>query len=136
MKIIHTSVFVNDQDKALKFYTEILGFVKKSDIPAGQYRWLTVVSPDDQNGTELVLEPNDNPAAKTYQKAIFEQGIPATSFGVSDVRAEHERLKKLGVTFTTEPTEVMKGVTIARFDDTCGNLIQIQQTAPLSRSIG
>lgn len=128
MKIIYTSLFVNDQDKALKFYTETLGFVKKSDIAAGEYRWLTVVSPDDQNGTELVLEPNDNPAAKTYQKAIFEQSIPATSFGVSDVRKEHERLKKLGVKFTTEPTEVMKGVTIAVFDDTCGNLIQIQQT--------
>ena len=129
MKIIYTSVFVNDQDKALKFYTETLGFVKKSDVTAGEYRWLTVVSPDDQNGTELVLELNDNPAAKTYQKAIFEQGIPATSFGVSDVRAEHERLKKLGVKFTMEPTEVMKDVTIAVFDDTCGNLIQIQQTA-------
>ncbi len=129
MKIKYTSVFVNDQDKALKFYTETLGFVKKSDVPAGQYRWLTVVSPDDQNGTELVLEPNDNPAAKTYQKAIFEQGIPATSFVVSDVRAEHERLKKLGVKFTMEPTEVMEHVTIAVFDDTCGNLIQIQQTA-------
>ena len=129
MKIIHTKVFVHDQDKALKFYTKTLGFVKKSDITAGGYRWLTVVSPDDQNGTELILELNDNPAAKTYQKAIFEQDIPATNFGVSDIRAEHERLKKLGVKFTTEPTEVMKGVTIAALDDTCGNLIQIQQTA-------
>ncbi len=129
MKIIYTSLFVNDQDKALKFYTETLGFVKKSDITAGEYRWLTVVSPDDQNGTELVLEPNDNPAAKTYQKAIFEQNIPAASFGVSDVRAEHERLKKLGVKFTMDPTEVMKNVTIAVFDDTCGNLIQTQQTS-------
>lgn len=129
MKIIFTSVFVNDQDKALKYYTETLGFVKKSDVNNGPYRWLTAVSPEDQNGTELVLEPNDNPAAKTYQEAIIKQGIPATSFGVSDVRAEHERLKKLGVKFTMEPIEVMKGVTIARFDDTCGNLIQIQQTA-------
>ena len=129
MKIIYTKVFVNDQDKALKFYTETLGFVKKSDITAGEYRWLTVVSPDDQNGTELILELNNNPAAKTYQKAIFEQSIPATNFGVSDVRAEHERLKKLGVKFTMEPTEVMENVTIAVFDDTCGNLIQIQQTA-------
>ena len=128
MKIIYTKIFVNDQDKALKFYTETLGFVKKSDITAGGYRWLTVVSPDDQNGTELILELNDNPAAKTYQKAIFEQSIPATNFGVSDVRAEHERLKKLGVKFTMEPTEVMKNVTIAVLDDTCGNLIQIQQT--------
>jgi len=129
MKIVFTSVFVNDQDKALKFYTEALGFVKKSDVTNGPYRWLTVVSPDDQNGTELILEPNDNPAAKAYQKAIFEQGIPATSFGVSDVRAEYDRLKKLGVKFTTEPTEVMKGVTLAILDDTCGNLIQIQKTA-------
>jgi len=129
MKIILTKVFVNDQDKALKFYTETLGFVKKSDIAAGGYRWLTVVSPENQNGTELILELNDNPAAKTYQKAIFEQDIPTTNFGVSDVRAEHERLKKLGVKFTMEPTEVMAHVTIAVFDDTCGNLIQIQQTA-------
>ena len=129
MKIIHTSVFVSDQGKALKFYTETLGFVKKRDITAEQYRWLTVVSPDDQNGTELILEPNDNPAAKTYQKAIFEQGIPATSFGVSDVHAEHERLKELGVQFTMEPTKVMEHVIIAVFDDNCGNLIQIQQTA-------
>jgi len=129
MKIILTKVFVNDQGKGLKFYTEILGFVKKSDITAGEYRWLTVVSPDDQNGTELILEPNDNPAVKTYQKAIFEQDIPATNFGVSDVRLEHERLKRLGVKFTLEPTAVMEQVTIAVFDDTCGNLIQIQQTA-------
>ena len=118
MKIIFTSLFVNDQDKALKFYTSILGFVKKSDIVAGEYRWLTVVSPDDQNGTELVLEPNANPAAKTYQKAIFEQSIPATSFGVSDIRREYERLKKLGVKFTMEPTEIMEHVTIAVFGDT------------------
>ena len=93
MKIIFTSVFVKDQDKALKFYTESLGFVKKSDVTNRQYRWLTVVSPDDKNGTELVLEPNDNPAAKAYQKTIFEQGIPATSFGVSNVQAEYERKK-------------------------------------------
>lgn len=127
MKIIYTSIFVNDQDKALKFYTETLGFVKKGDVPAGDYRWLTVVSPEDRNGPELVLEPNENPAAKAYQKAIFEQNIPATSFGVSDVHAECERLKKFGVRFTMEPTEVMPGVTLARLDDTCGNLIQIQQ---------
>lgn len=128
MKIIFTSIFVNDQGKALKFYTEILGFVKKSDVTNESYRWITVVSPDDKNGTELVLEPNDNPAAKTFQEAIFKQGIPATSFGVSDVQAEYEKLKNLGVKFTLEPTEVMKGVTIARLDDTCGNLIQIQKT--------
>ena len=126
MKIIYTKVFVNDQDKALKFYTQILGFVKKSDIVAGDYRWLTVVSPEDQNGTELILERNDNPAAKTYQKAIFEQSIPAANFGVSDVHIDYERLKKLGVKFTIEPSEVMENVTIAVFDDTCGNLIQIQ----------
>jgi len=129
MKIMYASIFVDDQDKALKFYTETLGFVKKSDVKAGEYRWLTVVSPEAKTGAELVLEPDANPAAKTYQKAIFKQRIPATMFGVSDVRAEHERLKKLGVKFIMEPTEVMKGVTIARFDDTCGNLIQIQQTA-------
>ena len=126
MKIIYTKVFVNDQDKALKFYTQILGFVKKSDIGAGDYRWLTVVSPEDQNGTELILELNDNPAAKTYQKAIFEQSIPAANFGVSDVHIDYERLKKLGVKFTIEPSEVMENVTIAVFDDTCGNLIQLQ----------
>jgi len=122
-------MFVDDQDKALKFYTGILGFIKKADIKAGDYRWLTVVSPEDSTGTELVLEPNDNPATKTYQKAIFEQGIPAKNFGVSDVQAEYERLEKLGVKFTMEPTEVMPHVTIAVMDDTCGNLIQIQKTA-------
>ncbi|HOE46865.1 MAG: VOC family protein [Methanothrix soehngenii] len=126
MKIIYTKVFVNDQDKALKFYTQILGFVKKSDIGAGDYRWLTVVSPEDQNGTELILERNNNPAAKNYQKAIFEQSIPAINFGVSDVHAEYERLKNLGVKFTMQPSEVMENVTIAVFDDTCGNLIQLQ----------
>ena len=128
MKIKYASIFVSDQAKALKFYTENLGFVKKADVTTGQYRWLTVVSPDAKNGTELVLEPNANPAAKTYQQAIFKQEIPATQFDVPDVGAEHKRLKALGVKFTMEPTEVMKGVTIARFDDTCGNLIQIQQT--------
>jgi predicted enzyme related to lactoylglutathione lyase len=127
MKIILTSIFVNDQEKALKFYTEMLGFVKKSDVAAGEYRWLTVVSPDDQNGTELLLEPNDNPIAQAYQKGIFEQGIPAASFGVGDVRAEYEKLKEWGVKFTMEPTEVMPRVTIAVFEDTCGNLIQIQK---------
>jgi predicted enzyme related to lactoylglutathione lyase len=135
MKIIYTKVFVHDQDKALKFYTEILGFVKKSDITAGEYRWLTDVSHDNQNGTELILELNDNPAAKTYPETIFEQDIPATNFGVSDVSAEHERLKKLGVKFTMEPTEVMNHVTIAVFDDTCGNLIQnTTNGAKVSRS--
>ena len=126
MKIVLTSVFVSDQDKALKFYTEILGFVKKTESPAGKFKWLTVVSPEDKNGTELVLEPNDNPAAKEYQKAIYAQGIPATSFGVDDVRAEHERLKALGVKFTMQPAE-MGNVVIAVFEDTCGNLIQIAE---------
>jgi catechol 2,3-dioxygenase-like lactoylglutathione lyase family enzyme len=126
MKIVVTSVFVSDQDKALKFYTEKLGFVKKHDVPVGEFKWLTVVSPEDQNGTELLLEPNDNPAAKTFQKAIFEQGIPATSFGVSNAQKEYERLKALGVKFTMEPTQ-MGDVTVAVFNDTCGNLIQMAQ---------
>lgn len=126
MKIIVTSIFVQDQDKALEFYTETLGFVKKHDVPAGEFRWITLVSPDDQDGIELVLEPNDNPAAKEYQKKLFEQGIPATMFGVADVRKEYNRLMKHGVKFTMEPTE-MGEVTMAVFDDTCGNLIQIAQ---------
>ena len=96
MKIILTSIFVDDQEKALKFYTEKLGFVKKSDLSAGEYRWLTVVSPEDPGGTELLLEPNENPVAQAYQRGIFEQGIPAASFGVEDTHAEYERLKSLG----------------------------------------
>ncbi len=127
MRIILTGVFVDDQDKALKFYTETLGFVLKHDVPAGEYRWITVVSPDDPDGTELLLEPNENPVAQTYQKGLFDQGIPANSFGVTDIHAEHERLKALGVAFAMEPTE-MGPVTIAVFDDTCGNLIQMMQT--------
>ena len=127
MRIILTGVFVDDQDKALKFYTETLGFVLKHDVPAGEYRWITAVSPDDPDGTELLLEPNENPVAQEYQKRLFDQGIPANSFGVTDIGAEHERLKALGVSFTMEPTE-MGPVTIAVFDDTCGNLIQIMQT--------
>ena len=126
MKIIVTSIFVEDQDKALSFYTETLGFLKKEDVPVGDFKWLTVVSPDYQEGTELLLEPNDNSAAKAYQKAIFEQGIPATLFGVSDIHSEYERLKKLGVQFKMEPTRAGE-VTIAVFDDTCGNLIQIAE---------
>ena len=127
MRIVLTGIFVSDQDEALKFYTETLGFVKKHDVPAGEYRWLTVVSPDDPDGTELLLEPNENPVAQAYQKGLHDQGIPANSFGVTDIHAEHEKLKSLGVTFTMEPTE-MGPVTIAVFDDTCGNLIQIMQT--------
>jgi catechol 2,3-dioxygenase-like lactoylglutathione lyase family enzyme len=128
MKIIITSVLVSDQGKALHFYTDVLGFVKKQDITAGDYRWLTVVSPDQPDGTELLLEPNDNPAAKTYQEAIFGQGIPATMFGVGNIQKEYQRLKALGVVFTVEPTQVMGSVMRAVFDDTCGNLIQIVQT--------
>ena len=127
MRITHTSVFVSDQDQALKFYTETLGFVKKHDVPVGKFKWLTVVSPDEPEGTELLLEPNDNPVAQAYQKGIFDQGIPAASFGVTDINAEYEKLKSLGVAFTMEPTEVAN-VTIAVFDDTCGNLIQVVQT--------
>ena len=126
MKITVTSVFVDDQDKALKFYTEVLGFVKKREMPAGDYKWLTVVSPDVPDGVELLLEPNDNPAARTFQQAIYQQGIPAKSFGVDDIQTEYERLKQFGVAFAMEPTAAGP-VTIAVFDDTCGNLIQITQ---------
>jgi predicted enzyme related to lactoylglutathione lyase len=126
MKIYLTSVYVEDQDKALKFYTEVLGFIKKADFPVGPFKWLTVVSPEEPDGVELLLEPNDNPATKPFQKALFEQGIAATSFAVSDLQKEYERMKKLGVVWTQEPTP-MGPVTIAVFDDTCGNLIQLAQ---------
>ena len=126
MRITLTGVFVSDQDEALRFYTETLGFVKKHDVPVGEFKWLTVVSPDDPDGTELLLEPNENPVAREYQKGLFDQGIPAASFSVTDVRAEYEKLKSLGVAFAMEPTE-LPNVTIAVFDDTCGNLIQIMQ---------
>lgn len=126
MKIIVTSLFVQDQDNALAFYTETLGFVKKHDVPSGKFRWITVVSPDDPNGTELVLEPNDHPAAKEYQKKLAADGIPATMFGVADIHLEYKRLLDKGVKFTMAPTK-MGDVTIAVFDDTCGNLIQIIQ---------
>jgi predicted enzyme related to lactoylglutathione lyase len=126
MRIGLTSIFVDDQEKALKFYTEKLGFVKKTDVKAGGYRWLTVVSPEDKDGTQLVLEPNNNPDAKAYQEAIFSKGVRATSFFVDDIQMEYERLKKLGVKFTMEPTRVT-GSTIAVLDDTCGNLIQLTQ---------
>ncbi|MBO0888154.1 VOC family protein, partial [Candidatus Bathyarchaeota archaeon] len=104
MKIKLTSVFVNDQNKALDFYTKTLGFLKKMDIQAGNYRWLTVVSPEDPNGVELVLEPNNNPSAKTYQESIFKQGVRSAAFFVDDIQKEYQRLKKLGVRFTMEPT--------------------------------
>ncbi len=126
MKIKLTSVFVDDQDKALKFYTKVLGFVKKKDIPVGQFKWLTVVSPEEPDGTELLLEPSDNPATKAFKKAIFEQGIPLAAFAVEDIQKEYERMKKLGVTFTMEPTKTGP-TTVAVFDDTCGNYIQLYQ---------
>lgn len=126
MKIKLTSVFVNDQNKALDFYTKTLGFVKKADVGAGNYRWLTVVSAEEPNGTQIVLEPNNTAAARTYQEAIFKQGIPMTMFFVDDIQKEYQRLKKLGVKFTMEPTRT-PGSTITRFDDTVGNLIQITQ---------
>jgi predicted enzyme related to lactoylglutathione lyase len=124
MKIIITSIFVQDQDKALEFYTKTLGFVKKHDVPSGAYRWITLVSSDEQDGTELLLEPNDHPAAKEYQQKLFADGIPVTMFGVADIRKEYKRLVEKGVKFTMEPAE-MGDVTIAVFDDTCGNLIQM-----------
>jgi catechol 2,3-dioxygenase-like lactoylglutathione lyase family enzyme len=125
IRITVTSVLVDDQEKALKFYTDVLGFVKKTDVPTGEARWLTVVSPADPDGTELLLEPDwGHPAAKPFKQALVEDGMPYTSFGVDDVHREHERLKGLGVQFTQPPTE-MGPVTTAVLDDTCGNLIQI-----------
>ena len=124
MRINVTSVLVDDQSKALDFYTDKLGFVKKHDIDMGEARWLTVVSQADPEGTELLLEPDGHPAAKPWKHALVEDGIPATSFGVDDVHKEYERLKALGVQFTQPPTE-MGPVTTAVLDDTCGNLIQI-----------
>jgi catechol 2,3-dioxygenase-like lactoylglutathione lyase family enzyme len=124
MRIVLTSVNVDDQDKALRFYTEVLGFVKKTEVPLGEHRWLTVVSPEDPDGVELVLEPSDHPAVGPFKEALVADGIPATSFGVADVRAEFERLVGLGVRFTQEPLD-MGPVTTAVLDDTCGNLLQI-----------
>lgn len=126
MKIRLNSIFVDDQAKALTFYTEVLGFQLSKDIPAGEFRWLTLVSPDDSSGVELVLEPNQNPAAKTFQQALFEQGIPMTAFEVDDIQADYEKLKGSGVMFTMAPTDAGE-VTIAIFADTCGNLIQLYQ---------
>jgi catechol 2,3-dioxygenase-like lactoylglutathione lyase family enzyme len=126
MKIKLTSVLVDDQDKALRFYTEVLGFKKKQDFPVGEFKWLTVVSPEEPDGVELLLEPNDNPAARTFQEAVYGQGIPLAAFAVDDVRGEYERLKELGVVFKGEPTEG-PGPSAAVFDDTCGNLIQVYQ---------
>jgi catechol 2,3-dioxygenase-like lactoylglutathione lyase family enzyme len=128
MRIVVTSVFVDDQSKALAFYTDVLGFTKKQDVPMGEHRWLTVVSPDDPDGTELLLEPAGHPAVAPFRDALVSDGIPFTSFGVADVHAEYERLKGLGVRFVQEPVQ-MGPVTMAVLDDTCGNLIQIAQVA-------
>ena len=128
MRINLTSVYVDDQEKALRFYTEVLGFQKKSDMPLGEgARWLTVVSPEDPDGPELLLEPSGHPAATPFKEALVSDGIPFTSFAVKDVQAEAERLKGLGVRLTQEPVE-MGSVTMAVYDDTCGNLIQIAAT--------
>lgn len=124
MKIYITHVFVDDQDKALRFYTDVLGFVPKDDVPVGQDRWITVVSPDDRGGPELLLEPDKHPAVRPYKEALLADGIPAASFAVSDVTAEHKRLESRGVVFTQPPLDLGPVVT-AVFDDTCGNLIQL-----------
>lgn len=124
MRIHITSVFVDDQDEALAFYTDVLGFVKKTEIPLGEARWLTVVSPESPEGPELLLEPSSHPAVAPFKKALVEDGIPYTSFAVDDVQQEYERLREHGVRFTQEPV-TMGPVTTAVFDDTCGNLIQL-----------
>ncbi|MFD7511837.1 VOC family protein [Streptomyces sp. NPDC059853] len=128
MRIHLTSVFVDDQEKALRFYTDVLGFVKKTEVPVGDARWLTVVSPEDPDGTELLLEPAGHPAVQPYRDALVRDGIPITAFAVDDVRAEWERLRGLGVRFTQNPVE-MGTVTTAVLDDTCGNLIQLVHQA-------
>jgi predicted enzyme related to lactoylglutathione lyase len=126
MKIKVTSVYVDNHEKALRFYTEVLGFIKKSDFSNGPYRWLTVASSEDPDGTELQLAMNDNPAAKAYQQAIFQQGQPAVMFFTDDIKGDFERIKARGAEFTMPPTEVT-GSTIAQLNDTCGNLVQITQ---------
>jgi predicted enzyme related to lactoylglutathione lyase len=132
MKIKVMSVFVNDQNKALRFYTEVLGFTKKTDFSQGPFRWLTVASPEEPNGTELQLALNDNPAAKTYQQAIFQQGQPAAMFYSDDIQADYERMKSRGAEFTMPPTDVTASK-IAMVNDTCGNIIQLSQLANYSR---
>ena len=124
MKIYITSLFVDDQDKALDFYTSVLGFVKKHEIPLGEHKWLTLVSPGNEDGPELGLEPAEHPAVKPFRDALMADGIPATSFAVDDVKTEYERLVGRGGVFTQKPTD-MGPVSVATFDDTCGNLIQI-----------
>ena len=126
MKIKLTSVYVDDQEKALRFYTEVLGFVKKADFSNGPFRWLTVASPEDPNGIELQLALNNNPTAKTYQQALFEQSQPAAMFSSDDVQADYERMKSRGAAFTMPPTDVTASK-IAMVNDTCGNLIQLTQ---------
>jgi len=128
MKIKLTNIYVDNLDKALRFYTDVLGFVKKADFSNGPYRWLTVASAEEPNGTELHLTLNDNPAGAAYQQAIFQQGQPAAMFFTDDVKGDYERIKARGATFTMPPTEVT-GSTIAQLNDTCGNLIQITQLA-------
>jgi catechol 2,3-dioxygenase-like lactoylglutathione lyase family enzyme len=125
LRIGLTSVLVDDQEKALRFYRDSLGFQQKTDVAVGEYRWITVVSPEDPDGTELLLEPDAHPAAKPFKEALVSDGIPFTSFAVDDVHAEFDRLRRLGVRFSQEPTD-MGPVTTAVLDDTCGNLIQIQ----------
>src|ERR1700735_4192133 len=128
MKIKVTSVYVDDQDKALRFYTEVLGFTKKADFSQGTYRWLTVASPEEPDGIELQLALNNNPAAKQYQQALFQQGQPAVMFFTDDIKGDYERIKERGGEFKMPPTEVT-GSTIAQLNDTCGNLVQITQLA-------
>jgi len=132
MRIKLTSILVDDQDKALKFYTDVFGFVKKHDIPVGEYRWITVVSPEGPADVELALEPNANPVGKTFQEGLFKQGIPATAFEVSSIEQEYQRLRNLGVVFTREPKREGP-LTIAICADTCGNLIQLYEPPPPSR---
>ena len=132
MKIRVTSIYVDDQDKALRFYTEVLGFAKKADFSQGPFRWLTVASPEEPDGTQLQLALNNNPAAKAYQQAIFQQGQPAAMFYTDDVKGDYERIKALGATFTMTPTDVTAS-TISMLNDTCGNLIQLTQLARYSR---
>ena len=127
LRIKHTSVYVDDQAKALRFYTEVLGFTAKDDVTNGPFRWLTVVSSDEPGGTELQLALDDNPAAKAYQQAMLQQGQPAVMFYTNDIQAEYERIKSRGAEFTLPPTEVMPGSTIATLNDTCGNIIQLTQ---------
>jgi catechol 2,3-dioxygenase-like lactoylglutathione lyase family enzyme len=128
MRIVVSSIFVDDQDKALDFYTNKLGFVKKTEIPLGSHRWLTVVAPNDRGGTELVLEPDSHPAVGPFKSALVQDGIPFTSFAVDDVHAEYQRLRAAGVVFT-QPPVAMGPVTTAVLEDTCGNLIQLAQRA-------